>query len=57
MIGLTLAEAFSRSIEITIVIEALLVPLPLRVAAFIDRQAMMAVGYEDVSRLFIGRNS
>ena len=52
MIGRTLAEAFSRSIEITIVIQALLVPLPLRVAAFIDRQAMMAGGYDDGSRMF-----
>lgn len=46
-----------QSFESPIVMHTGLVPLPVRGEASIGGHAMMAVGYDDVSRLFLVRNS
>jgi C1A family cysteine protease len=46
-----------RSFESPIVMHTDLVPLPVNGEAYVGGHAMMAVGYDDQSRMFLVRNS
>jgi len=57
VIGRALGEAFSQSVEITIVMHTGLVSLPVKGEPCVGGHALMAVVYDDQTHEFLVRNS